>query len=186
MRLLLGADLHGMAHLDRIDEMRVGREARQRGLAAGPVGAQPVARQPSSGGAGRQQQSHDGGAADTQEHPPTPAAFRQPLVQPGRHGLGEQRIVEPVQPLVEAPVERDPLGGRRIAGQAARDRLRPVERQAAVGGGMQVVVADRPARHFTLLSDGPPASCRRSCSRPRCSRDITVPMGTPVIFAASA
>jgi len=60
--------------------------------------------------------------------------------------------------------------------------------EPAVDEGLEVVVADRPARHFTLRMRGRPSPSirRRNCSRPRDRRDISVPIGILNTCAASS
>src|SRR6516165_6733375 len=83
-----------------------------------------------------------------------------------------------------------------MCGKIGVDVLGALARQLSVNAGMQVVLFYGPTqpRHLTLLSSAlwrrrspftSPFIWCRSRSRPRDSRDITVPIGTPSTRAAS-
>src|SRR5215467_3465695 len=92
---------------------------------------------------------------------------------------------------------RQPLALFGIRCEIGLDDRGAFRRQTAIDAGLQVVLSDRTARspHLTLLnaafrrrllSSRFPYMCCRSRSRPRESRDITVPIGTPKTRAASS
>jgi len=125
----------------------------------------------------------------TQQRHAAPGGRLRP-VQVRWHRLVQHRIEQGVQGLVLAPVNLQPAG---LCGMVCQPRSHLGTApfiQLAIGIGLQFVLVHSQHRlaHFTTLNAGtaPPAMIWRRRSRPRDSRDITVPSGTSSTFATSS
>jgi hypothetical protein len=92
-----------------------------------------------------------------------------------------------MQRRVEAPVGRQSRPRDGIARQMPLDRRRRLAGEPAIGVGMRIRVIEAVVVARLTLRDSTPLGARisRSRSRPRRSRLITVPTGTPRTRAAS-
>ena len=100
----------------------------------------------------------------------------------------EARALEPLVERLQAlqPLSRlGVLEQQRLEARALRSRRFSIEQRIDLDVGDRLALS-----HFTLRNEGeleaPLSSSLRSRSRPRDSRDITVPMGTPSTSAVSA
>ncbi len=95
-----------------------------------------------------------------------------------------------MQPLALLAVGREPPGGILVAIKSGLDRPASIGGERTIEMAVQFVFRDRfgcHRQHTSSMPDaGSPAVNCRNRSRPRASRDITVPIGTPRIAAASA
>ncbi len=177
--LLLGrADLDRVPHLGRIHRMG------DRGLPgeatgrAGRTVAGELVREPA------ERRADDEPARG--DRVPRPARGRADPPEPLRDRFAEHRIVERVQRRVLLAV------GRRARGVLGRLRELGLDRAPAFGVepvvdvAVEVVFGELHLTTFNPGSAGAPVSIARRRSRPRKSRDITVPIGMPSASLTSA
>ena len=175
--------LLGCPHLDRVPHFgrvhRVGdrglpREGRtRRRKIAGELVREPAERRTGDQPAGR-------------DRIPRPAPARAKVPEPFRDRLAEHRVVERVQRRGLLAVCR---GTRRVLGRLRElglDRAPPLGVEAVVDVGVEVVFGKLHLTTFRPGRAGAPVSIPRSRSRPRKSRDITVPIGMPSASLTSA
>ena len=199
MRLLRGVDFDRMAHLDRkhpVSGKRVGSDLsfgcrRLRALVAVRQPDTETARGPAADATENQQQQCRGSCSELPLAAPPLLRKHLSHHQTPRDWLARLGRKSVPQLLLELAILLQPrpfLGMRVEMGFECGGALR---RQAAIQRGAQLVVFDPIARaaHVILLEALSAASsprfinCRRR-SRPRDSRDITVPIGTPNTRAA--
>ena len=143
---------------------------------------------------GMNDEGNPGGQRTDQEKPARrlwPVAHPR-LRQRLRHGRRDLLLQHRVERLFEGrflALERGQGRLRvRIAGQQGFDFERRLARKLAIGIGAKDPIVDFSlSYHFTRLSRGSlsPSNCCRKNVRARDKRDITVPIGTPVISATS-
>ncbi len=188
MGALVGLDLHGVEHLARIEAVRVDRFADQprarrggrcEGLASVPAGRRAEA-----------EAEHEGGGEAHRGEPGPGMGLRHPAnVEPGGDGLFGDGGVEGADRLVLPPPGGDGGGILGVPRQVVFDARAPGFVELAVGIGHQLGLGNGSVvgSHLTVLRRGFGFSVMsRRAERARAMRDISVPLGMPRTFAASA
>ena len=118
-------------------------------------------------------------------------------VQLGRQRLLGDRRERPAHHFALCLIRLDAVGDINVVGEVGNDLAAPALLQRIIDVRLQFVLGDRAPGHLILRRYGrraaraprapaPPSRIRRNLSRPRASRDMTVPIGTASTSAVSA
>jgi hypothetical protein len=183
MRLLVGTDLHGVAHFGRVGHVRDRRAPRHRRAGVG-YGRAARLEFPSGQRAEQEGDDHPPGG----KHVAAPPGPRTNKLR--RERLGDDRVVDGAQFLRQPAIVGNALGFFGASGKPRFDRHAALGLEPAVGVRLEVCLGDRRFAHFTSFSFAAaadwPSIIVRSFSRARDSRDITVPIGTSSVRATSS
>ena len=156
---------------------------------AGVVGPQ-AAGEPAGTGADHEERDRGGEQARAPDQARAPRRLQGGDAQAGRDGLGSLALELGAQAGALAALGRDPLPELGMARQICLDSRAARLVQSFVDERLQLVFANGNvfARHFTLRSraTGPFSTIERSLCLALDSLDITVPIGTPRMRAASS